>query len=106
MVRHWSVHENRNCNFKQRVAVDYLSAVIFCFVDELDKKHLASTVCTILSWHIVSVAGMWILHLVYAINLAQGIIDSTGMEAQRRSFSNACKSKHSIKNCLLLFKME
>ena len=88
------------------MTVDYLSAEIFCFADMLDKNHLATTVCTILSWHIVSVAGMWILHLVYVIHLAQGIIDFIGMKAQRRSFANACKSKRSIKNCLLLFKME
>ena len=83
------------------MSVDYLSAVIFCFADMLDKNHLAGTVCTILSWHIVSVAGMWILHLVYVINF----IDSTRMEAQWRSFSNACKSKDCIKSCSTLFKM-
>ena len=38
--------------------------------------------------------------------LAQGIIDSTVIKAQRRSFSNAPKSKGSIKSCLLLFNME
>ena len=53
-----SVRENRNCNFKQRMAVDYLSAVIFCFTDMLDKNHLASTVRTIYDWYIVNVAGM------------------------------------------------
>ena len=58
------------------MTVDYLSAVIFCFTDMLYKNHLASTVCTILDWHIVNVAGMWILHLVYAIHLANGVIDS------------------------------
>ena len=49
---------------------------------------------------------MWILHSVYAIHLAEEIIDSTGMEAQRLSFSNVCKSKDFIKSCLPLFKME
>ena len=48
---------------------------------------------------------MWILHSVYAIHLAEEIIDSTGMEAQRRFF-NTCKSKDYIKSCLPLFKME
>ena len=73
----------------------------------MDKNHLASTVCTILDWYIVNVAGMWILHSIYyAIHLVQGIIDTTGMEAQRSSFLNACKSKDSIKSCLLLFKIK
>ena len=77
------------------MTVDYLSAVIFCFADMLDKNLSASTVCTILDWHTVNVAGMWMLHPVYSIHLAQGIIDSTGAEAQ-----NACKCKESIKYCL------
>ena len=38
--------------------VDYLSAAVFCFTDMLDKNHLASTVCTILDWYIVNIAGM------------------------------------------------
>ena len=88
------------------MTVDYLPAVIFCFADILDKNHLASTVHTILDWHIVNVAGKWILHPAYAIHLAQGNIDSTGIEAQQCSFSNASKSKDCIKSCLPLFKME
>ena len=69
-------------NFKQGLTVDYLSAVIFCFADMLDKKHLASTACTMLDWHIANVEGMCVLHPVDAVHLAQGIIDYTGMEAQ------------------------
>ena len=80
------------------MTVDYLLAVIFCFADMLDKNHLASTVCTIFNWHIMNVAGMWLLHPVYAIHLAQEIIDSTRIEAQQRSFLNACKSKDPIKD--------
>ena len=68
-------------DFKWRMTVDYLLAVIFCFADMLDKDHLASTVCTILDWHIMNVAGMWIFHPVNAIHLAQEIIDSTGIES-------------------------
>ena len=45
---------------------------------------------------------MWILHPVYAIHLAHGIVASTGMEAQRRSYSNACKSKDYINRFLPL----
>ena len=40
------------------MTVDYLSAVIICFADMLDKNHLAGTVCTILDWYIVNAAGM------------------------------------------------
>ena len=68
------------------MTLDHLSAVIFCFADVLDKNHLAGTVYTILDWHIVNVAGMCILHLVYAIHLAQGILNYTGTETQRHSF--------------------
>ena len=64
------------------MTVDYLSAVILCFADMLDKNRLVRTACRILDFHIVNVAGMWILHLVYVIHIAQGIIDYTGMEAQ------------------------
>ena len=46
----------------------------------------------------MNVAGMWLLHPVYAIHLAQEIIDSTRIEAQQRSFLNACKSKDPIKD--------
>ena len=49
---------------------------------------------------------MWILHPVYSIHLAQGIIDSTGMEIQRQSFSSSCKIKDYIKSCLPLFKVK
>ena len=62
----------------------------------VNKDYLASAVCTILDWQIVIVAGMWILHPVDAIHLAQGIINITGMKSQRRSFSNACNNKESI----------
>ena len=55
---------------------------MFCFADMLDKKHLASTACTMLDWHIAHVEGMCVLHPLYAVHLAQGIIDYTGMEAQ------------------------
>ena len=44
----------------------------------LDKNHLARTVCTILDWHRVNVTGKWILHPIYAIYLAQGLVDSIG----------------------------
>ena len=64
------------------MTVDYLSAVIICFADILDKNHLAGTVCTIRDWYIVNITGMCILHIVYVIHLAQGIIDCTGMETR------------------------
>ena len=63
------------------MVVDYLSAVMFYFADMLYKNHLTCAVCTILDWHVVNVAGMWILYSVHAIHLAQGIIDSPRMEA-------------------------
>ena len=47
-----------NGYIKQKMIVDYLSAAVFCFADMLDKNHLASTVCTILDWYIVNIAGM------------------------------------------------
>ena len=81
MVRHLSVRENRNCGIEQRMTVDYLSVVIFCFTDMLYKSHLASTVCTILDWYVVNVAGMWILHPVCSIHLAHRVIEFAGIEA-------------------------
>ena len=33
----------------------------------LDRDRLASNVCKILDFHMINVAGMWILHLVYVI---------------------------------------
>ena len=79
------------------MTVAYLSAVIFylqiCWTRTV-------WLAQIPDWHIVNVTGMWILHPVYAIHLAHGIVDFTGMEAQRRSFSNACKRKDSINRFL------
>ena len=67
---------------------------------------MASTSRTILDFYIVNVEGMWVLYLVYIIHLALGIVDSTGIEVQQQSFSNACKIKNFIKSCLPLFKMD
>ena len=64
----------KNCNFKQRLTVDYLSAVILCFADMLDRNHLASTSCTILDFQIVNVEGICGYCILY-----MSFIDSTGI---------------------------
>ena len=74
MVRHYSFRENRNCT--KNDCTTLFTSIMFCFADMLDKNRLVRTACTMLDWHIVNVAGMWILHPVYAIALVITSLES------------------------------